>query len=249
MYNERMVTKELYVKYLISTPANYTCTNLADHLEGTSHDAINDYLRNARHSARYLWDLAEPLINQKREDCLIVDDTVLEKPYAKKMELVRRQWSGKRHCVVDGIGIVNLMYSDQQDAYPIDFRVYAPDLDGKTKNDHFQDMVRNAFLEKEVKATTVLFDSWYASVENLKLIHRLGKTFVTTLKENRRVSLSVEQGYISLKEIEWSEEQLRDGILIKLKEVPFQVKLFKIVATDGNIDWMITNNPGSFIRL
>ncbi len=30
----------------IGTPINYTCTHLADHLDGgISHDAINDYLR------------------------------------------------------------------------------------------------------------------------------------------------------------------------------------------------------------
>ena len=26
---------------LVSTPINYTCTNLAEHLEGMSHDAVN----------------------------------------------------------------------------------------------------------------------------------------------------------------------------------------------------------------
>ena len=39
-----MITKQNYVEYLISTPINYTCTNLAEHLEGVSHDAITDYL-------------------------------------------------------------------------------------------------------------------------------------------------------------------------------------------------------------
>ena len=31
--------------------------------------------------------------------------------------------------------------------------------------------------------------------------------------------------------------------MINLKEVPFKVQLFKIVATDGDIDWIITNCP------
>ena len=38
------ITKQRYVEYVISTPINYTCTNLADHLDDISHDAINDYL-------------------------------------------------------------------------------------------------------------------------------------------------------------------------------------------------------------
>ncbi|HRD49565.1 MAG TPA: transposase, partial [Candidatus Contendobacter sp.] len=70
--------------------------------------------------------------------------------------------------------------------------------------------------------------------------------FITTLKENRCISLSPEQGYIHLEQIEWTQEQLRDGISIKLKEVPFRVQLFKVVATKGDIDWVITNRaPGS----
>jgi Transposase DDE domain len=69
---------------------------------------------------------------------------------------------------------------------------------------------------------------------------------VTTLKENRLVSLSKEQGYIHLQQIELTPEQLQYGITVKLKEVPFKVQLFKVVATNGDIEWVITNRaPGS----
>ncbi|MGZ4977342.1 MAG: hypothetical protein ACXV8O_09330, partial [Methylobacter sp.] len=61
--------------------------------------------------------------------------------------------------------------------------------DGKTKNDHFKDMLVNAIADKGLKAKTVLFDSWYASWENLKLVHSLKRTFYITLKSNRMVSL------------------------------------------------------------
>ena len=174
-YNENMVTKQIYVEYLISTPVNYTYTNLAEHLENTSHDAINDYLNRERHSARRLWELAEPLIENKEEAYLIMEDSVIEKPYSKKIELVKRQWSGNVHGVVKGIRIVNLVYGDKEDAYPIDFRVYAPEVDGKTKHEHFQEMVRQAYYEKGIKANTVLFDGWYASVENIAILLRLFK--------------------------------------------------------------------------
>ena len=173
---------------------------------------------------------------------MIVDDSVVDKRYAQSIELVKRQYSGNAHSLVQGIGIVNLVHSYKGDYNPIDFRVYAPEMDGKTKNEHFREMIRQAFLEKSIEAKTVLFDSWYASVENLKFIHRRAKIFVTTLKENRRVSLSPEQGYIHLQQIEWTKEQLRYGITIKLKEVPFKVQLFKVVATNGDIEWVITNH-------
>ena len=46
--------------------------------------------------------------------------------------------------------------------------------------------------------------------------------------------------------IEWTPEQLHNGLTVKLKEVPFKVQLFKVVATNGDIEWVITNRaPGS----
>ncbi len=51
-----MITKQQYVEYLLATPVNYTCTNLADHLDDVSHDAVSDYLRRERHTARTLWN-------------------------------------------------------------------------------------------------------------------------------------------------------------------------------------------------
>ena len=120
--------------------------------------------------------------------------------------------------------------------------MYAPDVDGKTKNDHFHEMFINALDLKQLQARTILFDSWYASAENLKLIHRRQRIFFTTLKNNRLVSLSKAEGYIHLEEIAWTADRLTYGVLIKLKEVPFQVRLFKLVAPDGDIDWVITND-------
>lgn len=102
-------------------------------------------------------------------------------------------------------------------------------------------MLIAAVSNKGIQAKRVLFDSWYASLSNLKLVIRLGLVFVTTLKSNRLVSLSIEGGYIHLQQIEWSETQLRSGIIVKLKEMPFKVRLFKVVAPNGDIEWMITN--------
>ncbi len=243
-----MITKRQYIEYLISTPANYTCTNLAQHLQGVSHDAVSDYLAQARSTAHQIWELVHPLLHDSPQAYLIVDDSVQNKQYSNQIELVRKQYSGAEGGLVRGIGVVNLVHTDGSEGgyYPIDYRIYAPEQDGKTKNDHFRDMLTNAVSNKRIKAKRVLFDSWYASISNLKLVVRLGLIFVTTLKSNRLVSISKEGGYIHLEQIEWSETQLREGLIVKLKELPFLVRLFKIVATNGDIEWVITNGdrPG-----
>ena len=237
-----MITKRDYIEYLISTPINYTCSNLAIHLEDVSHDVVTDYLQNEKLTSRHIWELARHLINDSEDSSLIVDDSVQDKRYSQKIDMVKKQYSGNVHGLVRGIGIVNLVHSDGADYYPIDYRVYASDADGKTKNDHFREMVLNAKHDKEIQANTILFDSWYASWQNLKLIDRLEMRFVTTLKSNRLVSLSPDEGYIHLQDIEWTEERLQNGLVVKLKKVPFKVRLFKVVATNGDIDWVITND-------
>jgi hypothetical protein len=94
-----------------------------------------------------------------------------------------------------------------------------------------------------LQAKTILFDSWYAAAENLKLIVRLDLYFVTTLKSNRMVSLTPEGGYVHLQTLVWDDDTLEHGMSIKLKDLPFRVQHFKGVATNGDIDWVITNHP------
>ena len=199
-----MITKRQYVEYLISTVGNFTGTNLAEHLDEVSHDTITDYLQTERLTARTLWELVEGLIVDSPDAFLIVDDSVQDKRYSRFIELVKLQYSGAEHGLVRGIGIVNLVHSAgaEQDFYPIDYRIYAPDQDGKTKNEHFTEMVRNALSDKRIHAKRIRFDTWYASADNLKQVHRLGLTFFTTLKSNRMVSLSKESGYVHLDQME-----------------------------------------------
>ena len=245
-----MITKEQYIEFLISTPINYTCTHLADHISGISHDSITDFLKSQRLTAESVWTQVRVLIDNTEESFLIVDDSVQEKPHARAIELVYPHYSGNKHAVIRGIDIVNLVHSSGDgDYYPIDYRIFAPEYEKATKNDHFLAMLKAAFDVRKIRAKYILFDSWYASVANLKYIHRKGRIFYTTLKSNRLISITKEEGYIHLQDIDWTFERLKTGISVKLKDVPFLVKLFKIVATDGDIDWIITNDPATDLTI
>lgn len=65
---------------------------------------------------------------------------------------------------------------------------------------------------------------------------------MTTLKSNRWVSVSKEQGDSHLPDLEWTPHRLAHGVLVNLKAVPFKVPLFKLVAPDGAIDWVLTHD-------
>jgi hypothetical protein len=56
------------------------------------------------------------------------------------------------------------------------------------------------------------------------------------------VSLSKAAGYGHLEESEWTAARLAHGVLVKLKEVPFPVRFFKLVAPDGDLDWVLTKD-------
>src|SRR6185369_11474818 len=162
-----MITKKQYIEYLLSTPINYTCSNLSAHLENVSHDVVTDFLQNSKFTPKDVWQL--------------VDDSVQNKQYSQVIETVKRQYSGNEHGLVKGIGLVNLVHTNgfEGDFYPINYRVYNPDEDGKTKNDHFREMFIQANSSQQIKARNIAFDSWYSSADNLKLIHRSGWTFYT----------------------------------------------------------------------
>jgi hypothetical protein len=247
-----MITKSQYIEYLLNTPINYTCSNLAEHLENVSHDSVSDFLSNSRFSSKELWELVKNRIDDSEEAFLLVDDSVQNKEYSTAIETVKLQYSGNVHGLVKGIGLVNLVHTNGMmgDFYPINYRVYHPEADSKSKNQHFQEMFRQANGVQEIKARNIAFDSWYGAAENLKMIHRSGWTFYTNLKSNRKVSITKEVGYQNLEELEWTPEELISGKLVRIKAVPFWLKLFKLVDRNGNIEWVITNKLSEdFTRL
>ena len=57
-----MISKKEYIEYLLSTPFNYTCTNLADHKPNLSHDVVSDFLRRERFTPADLWAIVQGYI-------------------------------------------------------------------------------------------------------------------------------------------------------------------------------------------
>jgi len=100
----------------------------------------------------------QPLLRDSPEAFLLVDDGVQDKRYSKFMELAKRQYPGNAHGMVTGIGLVNLGHSSGEagDSLPLDYRVYAPDGDQLTKNDHFLAMFEQVVAGGKVLARPAL---------------------------------------------------------------------------------------------
>ena len=80
-----------------------------------------------------------------------------------------------------------MLWTDGEVAIPVDYRLYDRMRDGLTKNDHFTHMLENA-QRRGFQPNMVIFDSWYSSLNNLKLIRQMGWSFLTCLRRNRKVS-------------------------------------------------------------
>ena len=236
-----------YCQYLISSQTNYTLTNLANHLEDFSHDQINRYLKSEKLTPRLIWENVRNEVQSHPQGAVIFDDTVEDKRFSQKIELVRRQYSGNEHGVIRGIGIVNCVYVNPEtgDFWIIDYRIYDPDGDGKTKLDHVKDMLLNVVYHKQLLFQKVLMDSWYATKKLMLLIEKLGKTYYCPLKKNRLVDdTRGQEDYQRIEHLAWTKEEQKKGKLIKINKFPkdHKVKLFRVIASTGKTEYLATND-------
>jgi len=236
-----------YCQYLLTSPKNYTLTNLANHKLTCSHDTINKFLRDKEINQAIVWENVQASIKEDNEASIVFDDTVLDKRYSKKIELVRRQYSGNEHKVIRGIGLITCIYVNNKtgEFWVIDYRIYNPDGDEKTKPDHVVEMLLDVINAKKLAFNKVLMDSWYASQRIMGLIDNLGKIYYCPLKVNRLVddTKGVEK-YKRIDKLIWNELELEQGKIIKIKKFPKdkKVKLFQVIISTDKTEYIATND-------
>ena len=113
---------------------------------------------------------------------------------------------------------------------PVDFRMYAPQEDGKTKNDHFREMVKNA-ISRGIKPDAVLADTWYSSLDNLKMLRDSNINWVMGLKKNRKVNRKEELQNLDIPE---------QGLRVHLRGYGW-ITVYRFVAKSGRTDYIGTN--------
>ncbi|MBE9182984.1 transposase [Oculatella sp. LEGE 06141] len=240
------LTRLDYCQYLLVSQVNYSLTHFAEH-SGWSHDAINRFLQQERITPGLVWENVRSQVDADEYGYLLFDDTVLDKRHAFDIDLVRRQYSGNAKQVIKGIGVVSCVYvnPNTNQFWLIDYRVYDPDGDGKSKLDHVNDMLINVVHHKQLPFHAVLMDTWYATKSLLLLIESLEKVYYCPLKSNRLVDDSGGvHPYQHVDSLQWHESELQQGKVIKIKGFPkdHKVKLFRVVASSRRTDYIITND-------
>lgn len=248
-----------YCQFLLSSPVNHTLTYLAEHAPQWSHDTINRYLREAELTPALLWENVREVMDVGTGGYLLFDDSVLDKSFGPHIEMRKRQWSGNEKAVVGGIGLVSCVYVNEENGqfWVVDYRLYDPQGDGKTKLDHVSEMLELARIRllpdgSALPFHTVLMDSWYATKALMLQIDsgqkdglHSGQRFYCPLKSNRKVDES--QGtrpYQAVDTLEWSEEELTHGKLVKIHGFPqaYKVKLFRVVLSSQRTEYVVTND-------
>ncbi len=200
-----------------------------------AHDSISRWLSQEKLTPKVLWQESQYLIN-KEGGYLSIDDSVLDKPYAREIPLVKKQYSGKHHRPVKGIDIVNAVWTNGNKIIPVDYRIYDPTHDGKTKNDHAREMLHMA-KKRALEPSYVLIDAWFTSIGNLKAIASYDWNWIGELKSNRLVS-SVKGIYVHVENLDWTSKQVHK---VWLKAYGF-IMVSKIVAPNGDIAYIATND-------
>ena len=227
-------SRELYCSFLEVTSSRYSALSLSEVAPvgaTLSHDSVSRWLAAERVRPADLWAAAKKEVHGS-SGILVFDDVVIDKSRSGKMELVNWQYAGSKHDITKGIGVVNALWQVSKEQYiPMDYRIWNPPEDGKTKNDHFQDMLSSTKV-RGLHPEMVVADSWYSSLKNLKSVRSHGWDWVMGLRSNRLVGKPHQQ----LRELDIPD----DGLVTYLKGYGW-IKVFRFVTTHGRTDFIGTS--------
>jgi hypothetical protein len=195
-----------------------------------------------------LFEQVKLLLERDPQAYLIFDDTVLDKSFGPKIEVLRKQWSGNKKGVIRGVGVVSCVYVNPQTQrfWVIDYRIFDPDTNGKSKLDHVEEMLRG---------TANIVGCRFGRCSDGHLVRHEGADALDRpdgkdilLSATKQPSGRRQRGRTPLprrvEELDWSERELRQGKRIKIKGFPkdYKVKLFRVVATSKRTEWVVTND-------
>ena len=192
-----------YVKGLMCVFENASCIALSL-VSKCSHDSLARVLNDKKLSWQILLlSFIMRTFGKLQDGWLIIDDTVISKPFAKKIENLAWIFDSKIGKSILGLQIVIIAWSNGKVTIPLAIRVYQKEKK-KSKIDLACELVEYAKI-LGIKPKFITFDSWYAAGKLLKLIRQYHWHFVTRLKSNRMLN------GIPLKEIQRNPYWMMEG--------------------------------------
>jgi putative transposase len=173
----------LYLTALLYYRTSATCVAFAEALQTVSHDRLTRLLQ-ADWSGQTLLELAFRTLFVGERGYLIIDDTVIPKPFATAIEGLAWVYSSQERRAVYGLSLVLLIWTDGRSRIPLGMQLWRKG--GPSKYALALELLSYARNRLHCRPEYVLFDAWYPSKALLKRIRDYGWYFVCRLKKNRR---------------------------------------------------------------
>jgi putative transposase len=182
----------LYLTALLYYRTSANCVALAEALQHVSHDRLTRMLQ-ADWSGQRLLESACRLLFVWERGYLLLDDTVIPKPFATAMEGLAWVFSSRERRAVYGFSLVLLVWTDGNLRIPLGVRLWRKG--GSSKFELALELLSYARNRLRCRPAYVLFDAWYPSKALLKRIRDYGWYFVCRIKKNRRFNGQLLRAY------------------------------------------------------
>jgi DDE superfamily endonuclease len=113
----------LYLTAILYYRTSATCVALAEALQTVSHDRLTR-MRQADWSGQRLLERAFRTLFVWERGSLLIDDTVVPKPFATAMEGLAWVFSSQEHKPVYGFSVVLLIWTDGRVRIPLGIRLW-----------------------------------------------------------------------------------------------------------------------------
>ena len=247
---------QIYQNFLISSFGKIEVTKFSKILgKGYSHDRFTKQLLldDTLDDENQLWrDTKQFLRDYENEEhgCIIVDDSLLHKPYTKTNDVICWHYDHVSGKSVKGTLMLNFHYTDNSDvSIPLGYEIITKTKDvwnneyqkyikksTFTKNEIMRDKLEILHFNNRIKYKYILMDKWFTTVDNIVFINDvLSKKFIAPVKKNRKVALTLEDKnngrYVSIADIDMGAFSSR---LIYLKGCDIPLSIGKRIVKNGN---------------
>jgi hypothetical protein len=150
----------LYLPALLYYRTSASCVALAEALQSVSHDRLTRMLQ-ADWSGHPLLESACRMLFVWERGYLLLDDTVIAKPFATAMESLAWVFSSQERRPVLGFSLVLLVWTEGTLRIPLGVRLWRKG--GPSKYELALELLSSARNRLHCRPAYVIFDAWYPS--------------------------------------------------------------------------------------
>lgn len=180
----------------------------------TSHD----YLTRQLHK-RYSWkEVLQHFVKKLELDgsYLAIDDTDINKKFAKKIKGIRTLYSHKDHCFFTGYSLLTVLWVTKRGIkVPLGFKVYSS-FTKVSRIDLTIQLLEIVLTKWKLRPQCVVFDSFFAAEKVLKYCERNSLQYIGQLPSNRLLN-GIQLKNIKPGATQWTKSgRLKGGVYVKV---------------------------------